>query len=249
LKLFLTAVAIVDDMGAVAIIAVAYTAGIDLAALAVAAVVLAALIGLNKAGVLRLWPYIALSAALWLAVYLSGVHATVAGVLAALTIPLACNHDGAAGSPLQRAEHAIHPWVAYLIVPLFGFANAGVSLAGLAWADVLAPLPLAIAGGLFLGKQAAIFASVRLAVATGLAKRPSGATWGQVYGVSVLCGVGFTMSLFIGGLAFADPALLTSMKVGVLGGSVLSAVTGYLVLALAKPRASGNSRRDLTREV
>ncbi len=245
LKLFLTAVAIVDDMGAVAIIAVAYTDGVNLTALAAAAVLLITLVVINKAGVMRLWPYVTLALALWLAVYLSGVHATVAGVLAALTIPLVRSPGAvdAATSPLHRVEHAIHPWVAYLIVPLFGFANAGVSLGRLKWADLLSPLPLAIAAGLFFGKQVAIFGSVRLAVAVGLARRPRGANWAQTYGVSVLCGVGFTMSLFIGGLAFDDPSQITSMKVGVLSGSILSAVSGYLLLALARPGASKTSNR------
>jgi NhaA family Na+:H+ antiporter len=240
LKLFLTAVAIIDDMGAVAIIALAYTDGMNLAALGAAALVLIALVTINKAGVMQLWPYITLSLALWLAVYLSGVHATVAGVLAALTIPLVRSPGAvdAAASPLHRAERAVHPSVAYLIVPLFGLANAGVSLGGLKWADLLSPLPLAIAAGLFLGKQGAIFGSVRLAVASGLASRPSGASWVQIYGVSMLCGVGFTMSLFIGGLAFDDPSLITSMKIGVLSGSFFSAVTGYLLLAMASAHSS-----------
>jgi NhaA family Na+:H+ antiporter len=235
LKLFLTTVAIVDDMGAVAIIALFYTAGINLIALAAAAVILLLMFGLNRREEVRLWPYILLAVALWGAVLLSGVHATIAGVLAALTIPVR-RSPGApddAASPLHRLEHAIQPWVAYGIVPLFGFANAGVALGGVGWAEALAPLPMAIAAGLFVGKQVGIFAAVRIAVALGLASRPHGASWLQVYGVSVLCGVGFTMSLFIGGLAFSDPLLTAEIKIGVLGGSILSALVGYAVLAVS----------------
>ncbi|GGD98951.1 Na(+)/H(+) antiporter NhaA [Tsuneonella deserti] len=239
LKLFLTTVAIVDDMGAVAIIALFYTAEIDIVALFAAGIILLAMIGLNKARVQSLWIYMPLAGALWLAVLLSGVHATVAGVLAAMTIPVI--HTPAAPdsmeSPLHKLEHAIQPWVAFGIVPLFGFANAGVSLAGLGWDEVFAPVPLAIMAGLFIGKQIGIFGGIRLAVALGMGSRPRGATWPQVYGVSVLCGIGFTMSIFIGGLAFAAPELQAEMKLGVLGGSILSAVTGFLILRTVRPRA------------
>jgi NhaA family Na+:H+ antiporter len=225
-------------MGAVAIIALAYTDGLNPTALLAATVILVLMIGMNRAGEMRLWPFIALAVALWLAVLLSGVHATVAGVLAAFTIPIVRSPGApdAASSPLHRIEHAVQPWVAYLIIPVFGFANAGLALKGLAWADLLAPLPLAIAAGLFVGKQVGIFGSVRLAVALGLAQKPAGATWTQVYAVSMLCGVGFTMSLFIGGLAFDDAALVSAMKIGVLGGSFLSALMGYLLFILAARR-------------
>ena len=244
LKLFLAAVAIVDDIGAVAIIAVAYTDGLNLTALAAAIVILLLMVGINKVGEMRLWPYLALTLALWLAVHLSGVHATVAGVMAALTIPIVRSPGApdAATSPLHRLEHSIQPWVAYLIVPLFGFANAGVSLDGIGANELLSPLPLAIAAGLFVGKQIGIFGSVRLAVALGVAARPANATWTQVYGVSLLCGIGFTMSLFIGGLAFDDPALTEAMKIGVLGGSLVSAVVGYCVFLAAASRST--ARRE-----
>ena len=238
LKLFLTTVAIVDDMGAVAIIALAYTSGLNIVALIAAAVILLLLFGMNRAGERRLWPYLILAVGLWIAVFLSGVHATIAGVLAALTIPFTPSPGAPddAHSPLHRLEHALQPWVAYLIVPVFGFANAGVALGGLGWAELLAPVPIAITAGLFIGKQVGVFASIRLAVALGLGSRPHGATWLQVYGVAVLCGVGFTMSLFIGGLAFTDPTLASEVKVGVLGGSILSAILGYIILRLAPPR-------------
>jgi NhaA family Na+:H+ antiporter len=237
LKLFLTSVAVVDDIGAVAIIAIAYTAAINVVALLAALLIHLLMIGLNRAGEKRLGPFLALSLALWLAVLLSGVHPTVAGVLAALTIPL----DRSPGAPdsdkslLHHLEHMIQRWVAYLIVPLFGFANAGVSLRGFDWNSLLAPLPLGIATALFVGKQIGIFGSVRAAVALGIARRPRGANWLQIYGVSLLCGIGFTMSLFIGALAFDDPALAAAVKVGVLGGSVLSAVMGYLLFLAAAP--------------
>ncbi|MFS0737920.1 Na+/H+ antiporter NhaA [Sphingomonas sp. 1P06PA] len=238
LKLFLTTVAIVDDMGAVAIIAIFYTAKLNLVALAAAGALMGGLLALSRARVMLLWPYLLLGAGLWGAVLLSGIHATIAGVLLAATIPIrpspAAPDD--ATSPLHRLEHGLHPWVAFGIVPLFGFANAGVSLAGVGVAQAIAPLPLGIALGLFLGKQIGIFLSVRGAVALGLGDRPSGASWLQVYGVALLCGIGFTMSLFIGGLAFADPALGDAVKIGVLGGSLLSALAGYALLRIAPRR-------------
>lgn len=236
LKLFLTTVAIVDDMGAVAIIALAYTPAISGPALLAAALILAAMIALGRLGVRRLPPYLLLAVALWVAVLLSGVHATIAGVLAAFAIPIGEGDGGR--SPLHRLEHRLHPWVAFGVVPLFAFANAGVSFAGIGIADILQPLPIGIALGLFAGKQIGIFGSVRLAVACGIAERPAHASWAQVYGVALLCGIGFTMSLFIGGLAFTDPLLGDEVKIGVLGGSLLSAVAGFTLLRFAsKPRS------------
>lgn len=235
LKLFLTTVAIVDDMGAVAIIAVAYTASIGGPALLAAIMLWGSMLVLNRVGVGRLWPYMLLAIGLWYAILLSGIHATIAGVLAAIAIPIRRTPGvpDAIDSPLHRLETGLHPWVAYAIVPLFGFANAGVSLAGLKMADVLAPLPLGVGLGLFIGKQIGIFGSVKLAVAMGFAKRPSGATWLQTYATALLCGIGFTMSLFIAGLAFADPHLVDQAKIGILGGSLLSALAGYLLLRFA----------------
>ncbi|TGX53288.1 Na+/H+ antiporter NhaA [Sphingomonas gei] len=239
LKLFLTTVAIVDDLGAVAIIALFYTADLDLLALAGAAGVMAAMFALNRGGVKRLAAYLPLATMLWYLVFLSGVHATVAGVAAALMIPItkspAAPDD--AHSPLHRLEHALHPWSAFAIVPLFGFANAGVSLHGMSPAILLAPLPLGLALGLFLGKQIGIFGSIWIAHRTGFAPKPGWSSWPQIYGVSLLAGIGFTMSLFIGGLAFPGNAMLADeVKVGVLAGSLLSAIAGYLVLRFAPPR-------------
>jgi NhaA family Na+:H+ antiporter len=233
LKVFLTALAIIDDLGAVAIIAAFYTANLALLWLGLAVLVLLVLAGPNRAGVERLWPYLALGAVLWFFVLKSGVHATLAGVALALTIPLrpSPGRPDDPASPLHILEHALHPWVAFLIVPVFGFANAGVSLAGMSWAALLAPVPLGIAAGLFFGKQIGVFLTTWVAVKLDWADCPEDASWAQVYGVSLLCGIGFTMSLFIGLLAFpASPELQDAVKIGVLSGSVLSAVVGTLVL-------------------
>lgn len=236
LKLFLTTVAIVDDMGAVAIIALVYTKSLGSIPLALAVLVMATMYVLNRSGVQRLWPYLLLGLALWYFVFLSGVHATVAGVLTAMMVPVT-RTPGAPDSdesPLHRLEHALAPWVAYAIVPLFGFANAGVSLAGMSPAILIAPLPLGIAAGLFLGKQLGIFGSVWLAAKTGFASPPGRTSWMQIYGVAMLAGIGFTMSLFIGGLAFpGNEELVDEVKIGVLAGSVLSAIGGFLLLRFA----------------
>jgi NhaA family Na+:H+ antiporter len=236
LKLFLVTVAIVDDMGAVAIIALFYTAKINLVALAAAGAVLGGMFACNRFGVKSLIVYLLLFALLWHAMLLSGVHATIAGVLAAMAIPFkrTPGTPDSATSPLHRLEHALHPWVAFAIVPLFGFANAGVDLSALTAGQIFAPLPLGIAAGLFLGKQVGIFGSVWLSVKFGIAGTLRGATWLQVYGVSLLCGIGFTMSLFIGGLAFpGTPLLVEEAKIGILMGSLVAAITGYAVLRLA----------------
>lgn len=236
LKLFLMTVAIVDDMGAVAIIAIVYTQGLDVMALFAAAVILGVMFSLNRLGVRALPIYLIGFALLWYAVLLSGVHATIAGVLAAFTIPIRRTPGApdADDSPLHRLEHALHPLSAYFVVPLFGFANAGVTLGGLGLAQIFAPLPVGIAAGLFLGKQVGIFLSVYIAVKLGFGMRPRGATWLQVYGMALLCGIGFTMSLFIGGLAFPGEALLIEeAKIGILMGSILSAVVGFVILRFA----------------
>lgn len=238
LKLFLTTVAIVDDMGAVAIIALFYTAELNMVALSGAAGIWLVMMALNRAQVTILWPYMLLAAVLWYLILLSGIHATIAGVLAAFAIPfrrsLAVPDRGE--SPLHQLEHRLAKPVAFAIIPLFGFANAGVSLNGIGLAEALAPLPLGIALGLFIGKQLGIFGSVWAAVKFGIAVRPSRASWTQVYGVALLCGIGFTMSLFIGGLAFTDPAQSDAVKIGVLMGSLLSAFFGALILYFAKSK-------------
>ncbi len=240
LKLLLTTIAIVDDMGAVAIIAIAYTAGIGGAALLAAGLVFAAILLLGRLGVTALWPFLLLAALLWYCVLLSGVHATIAGVLAAMAIPIRATPGApdSRDSPLHRLEHMLHPWSAYLIVPLFGFANAGVAMRGDILRQLAAPLPLAVAMGLFLGKQIGIFGAILACVKLGIASLPRGATWTQVYGLALLCGIGFTMSLFIGGLAFPGrPALAEEAKAGILAGSVLSAIAGYVLLRFAPVHA------------
>jgi NhaA family Na+:H+ antiporter len=227
IKLLLVTVAIVDDIGAVLIIALFYTAKLNVLALAGAIALTGLLALLGQFGVRKLWPFLLGFALLWLLVLASGVHATIAGVLAALTVPLA---KGEKHSPLKHLEHVIHPWVMFGIVPVFGFASAGVALTG-GPAALLAPLPLAVALGLFVGKQIGIFGSVWLAVRTGLAVRPDGTRWRQVYGAALLCGIGFTMSLFIGALAFpGQPELVDAAKIGTLAGSLLSALAGFAIL-------------------
>ncbi len=242
LKLFLTTVAIVDDVGAVAIIALFYTAALNWLALGAAVVVFGAMLAMNRIGVVRARWYLIGFVMLWYAMLLSGVHATVSGVLAAVAVPVT-RTPGAPDnteSPLHRLEHGLQPWVAFAIVPLFGFANAGVSLGGAEAA--LAPLPLAIALGLFVGKQAGVFGAVWGAVRLGIAVRPAGTSWAQVYGVALLCGIGFTMSLFIGGLAFAAPEQADAVKIGVLMGSVASALAGCGVLYFSgAQRVTGSS--------
>jgi Na+:H+ antiporter, NhaA family len=235
LKVFLTALAIIDDLGAVAIIALFYTADLSFPALGLAALLLACLISLNRFGIEKLWPYLVLGVVLWVAVLQSGIHATLAGVALALTIPLRPATETAEDphSPLHRLEHAIHPWVGYGVVPIFGFANAGVSFAGLDASVMLGPVPLGIVFGLFVGKQVGVFGIAWATVRLGFADMPDGATMPQLYGVALLCGIGFTMSLFIGGLAFAgSPTLSDAVKVGVLGGSIISGIGGWLVFRL-----------------
>ncbi|PSJ36172.1 Na+/H+ antiporter NhaA [Allosphingosinicella deserti] len=230
IKLLLVTIAIIDDIGAVAIIAIFYTADLSTWALAVSAGIVASMAMMNMFGVRRLWPYLLGFAVLWIAVFQSGVHATIAGVLAALTIPLG---RGEQYSPLKRLEHAIHPWVMFGIVPVFGFASAGVAIEGL---DVLlSPLPLGVALGLLVGKQIGVFGAVWLADRSGLAPKPSHLRWAHIYGAALLCGIGFTMSLFIGELAFPDPALIDSAKIGTLAGSALAGLLGFAVLRLTGP--------------
>jgi Na+:H+ antiporter, NhaA family len=239
LKIFLTALAILDDLGAVIIIAVFYTAKLDLLALFGAFGVLAALAALNAYGHRKLPTYLLLGVVLWALVLKSGVHATLAGVMLALMIPLkpASGANADQKSPLHRLEHKLHPWVAFLIIPIFGFANAGVSLAGFGPASVLAPVPLGIMLGLFLGKQIGVFGFAWLAIRTKMAELPAGANWLQLYGVSLLCGIGFTMSLFIGLLAFPEsPLLQDQTKIGVLAGSLMAGSLGWLILRWAPNR-------------
>ena len=236
LKVFLTTLAIVDDLGAIVIIAAFYTDQLSLMALAFAAVFIAGLAVLNLTGVRRLAPYLLLGTALWLSVLKSGVHATLAGVVLALFIPLKGAGEADAARPAIWLEHVIKPWSAWLIMPVFAFANSGLSLAGLSLSSLLQPVSLGIVMGLFLGKQIGILLGAGLLIALGIAVMPTGGSWRRLYGVAILGGIGFTMSLFIGTLAFDDGAHETQVRLGVLAGSLLSAAAGYLVLRLAPGR-------------
>ncbi|RWF25648.1 MAG: Na+/H+ antiporter NhaA, partial [Mesorhizobium sp.] len=243
LKVFLTALAIIDDLGAVIIIALFYTGGLSLAYLGASFAVIAALVVLNRMRVMSLVPYLVLGALLWVLVLKSGVHATLAGVALALTIPLersaGTGHD-AEHSPLHRLEHGLHRLVPFIVIPVFGFANAGVSLGGLSLAALVEPLTLGVAAGLVLGKLIGVFGSSALAIRLGLADLPANAGWLHMIGISLLCGIGFTMSLFIGLLAFAnDAALQDAVKVGILAGSLIAALVGAAVLfVICSSRAS-----------
>ncbi|WP_375289687.1 Na+/H+ antiporter NhaA [Qipengyuania sp.] len=236
LRMFLLTVAIVDDIGAVLIIALFFTAGIKLTWLIGALVVVGVMVALNRARHSVTTTYILLALVLWFCILNSGVHATVAGVVAALTIPMRGRDND---TMVERVEHALAPWSAYLIVPVFGFANAGVHVTDLGPEEFLAPLPVAVAAGLALGKMVGIFGIVLAAEKVGFAKRPGGANWVEIWGVSMLCGIGFTMSLFIGELAFPGVSSLASelrdeAKIGILGGSLISAICGYTVLRLSR---------------
>ena len=232
LKALLLAIAIIDDIGAILVIALFYTANLSVGYLGLALIPLAGMIILNLMGVGRLTAYMLLATLLWVFVLKSGVHATIAGVVAALTIPVSAS----SGRPLERLEHSLHPWVAFAILPIFAFANAGVPLGGITLDDMLAPLPLGIAAGLIVGKQIGIFGFAWVAIRNGWASLPLGANWRHIYGLSCLAGIGFTMSLFIGGLAFDAPKQIDAVKLGVLGGSIISAVIGLSVLFFASAK-------------
>ena len=228
LKIFLLTLAILDDVGAIVIIALFYTADLSGVSLGMAGVALAGLFALNRAGVKRAAPYVLVGLVLWASVLKSGVHATLAGVALAFFIPR---------KAARMLEHDLHPPVAYAILPLFAFANAGVSLAGVSLASFLAPVPLGIAAGLVAGKTLGVFLVSFLAIRLGWAQMPAGADWASLFGIAVLCGIGFTMSLFIGGLAFEGTAgeYAVQMRLGILGGSLAAALGGYALLRAALP--------------
>ncbi|SME97519.1 Na+/H+ antiporter NhaA, partial [Tistlia consotensis] len=232
--IFLLALAIIDDLGAIVIIALFYTSDLSVISLALAGLGIALMVLLNLRGVSRLAPYILLGIVIWVCVLKSGVHATLAGVAVALCIPIrARDLDGEQREPLGHLEHALHPWVAFCIMPLFAFGNAGISFAGMSFESFLEPVPLGIALGLFLGKQVGVFTFAWLAVKTGLSRLPQAVSWGQFYGVAILTGIGFTMSLFVGTLAFDDPQHGVGVRLGVLSGSLCAAVVGYLLVKSA----------------
>ncbi|MDH5617731.1 MAG: Na+/H+ antiporter NhaA [Gammaproteobacteria bacterium] len=239
LKVFLVSLAIFDDLGAIVIIAIFYSAELSTAALAVAGVCLAALTVLNRRGVMSISSYVLVGIIMWIAVLKSGVHATLAGVALAAFIPMR-DPDNKGYSPLLELEHDLHQVVALGVLPLFAFVNAGIDLGGVSFDSLLHPVPMGIAAGLFVGKQVGIYLFCLIAIKLGLARLPDGANWGGLYGVSILCGVGFTMSLFVGSLAFEntviDPGMVFDERLGIILGSLLSGIMGYIVLHFALPK-------------
>ena len=236
LKVFLLAVAIIDDLGAIIIIAVFYTSDLSTNALTLSMLGFALAVTLNRMGVQRTAPYLIVGIFMWACVLKSGVHATLAGVLIALAIPLK-RKDGDKAL-LHRLEHALHPWVAFLILPVFAFANAGVNLQGLSFAQMTTPLTLGIAMGLLIGKQIGVLVATWIGVKSGLARLPQGVDWRHVYGVACLTGVGFTMSLFIGSLAFDTNEQMNAVRLGVISGSIISGLLGFAVLRFSAPQAA-----------
>lgn len=231
LKLFLMTLAIIDDLGAIIVIALFYTTELSTLSLTVAATTIAMLFLMNRLGVMRIAAYVLVGVVLWISVLKSGVHATLAGVVLAFAIPLT-NKKNPDFSPLKSLEHLLHPWVAFAILPFFAFANAGVPLAGISLDMLLASVPVGIMAGLFIGKQVGVFGFSWVAIKLGIAEKPGGAGWGALYGVSLLTGIGFTMSLFVDSLAYEGMADLYggADRLAILIGSVVSAVAGYLVL-------------------
>lgn len=240
LKIFLVSVAIFDDVGAIVIIALFYTSDLSVTALVTAACCLPVLYILNRRGVSEITPYLFLGLVMWVAVLKSGVHATLAGVVLAVFIPL--RDPDKESSPLHEIEHDLHTAVAYGILPIFAFANAGISLSGVSFESFLHPVPLGIIAGLFIGKQVGVFAFCALGVLLGIARLPEDLRWAHIYGTALLCGVGFTMSLFIGSLAFEETGvnLLFDERLGIITGSLLSGIGGYLVLRMTLPEKLGS---------
>ena len=239
LKLFLMTLAIIDDLGAIIIIALFYTDNLSLLSLGIAAIAITILFVMNRRGVLGLVPYLLVGLVLWAAVLKSGVHATLAGVLTAFFIPFR-KAPGESHTQLENLEHDLHPSVAYVILPLFAFANSGISFEGISLATLLHPVPLGIAAGLFIGNQTGVFGLSWLAIRLGLASLPDKASWYQLYGVSLLCGIGFTMSLFISSLAFEQggAGFIVDDRLGILMGSLVSGISGYLTLRFFSGRHS-----------
>ncbi|WP_429162162.1 Na+/H+ antiporter NhaA [Aeromonas media] len=243
LKVFLLALAIMDDLGVIIIIALFYTQQLSLTALAVGIVATLALLWMNRRGEDRIGLYMLVGLVLWVAVLKSGVHATLAGVVVGFMIPL---NGKRYASPLKHLEHVLHPWSAYLILPLFAFANAGVSLDGIQLSDLLSPVPMGIILGLFIGKPLGIFTISWLSVKLGIAQLPSGVNFKQIFAVSILCGIGFTMSMFIASLAFEHGGLDygSYSRLGILVGSTLAAVIGFIALRISLPNREANQSTE-----
>ncbi|MDX2417485.1 MAG: Na+/H+ antiporter NhaA [Xanthomonadales bacterium] len=236
LKIFLTTIAIFDDLAAIIIIAVFYSADLSTVSLGLAAAGIAALFALNRLGVKSLAAYLIVGIFIWLFVLKSGVHATLAGIVVAMFIPIKGGDDH---SPLRHLEHILHPWVAFGVLPIFAFANAGLTFAGVGLDAAVGTVSIGIIMGLFFGKQIGVFGVTALVVGLGIGKKPEGSNWTMLYGISLLCGVGFTMSLFIGSLAFEHGGFsnIAALKIGVIAGSLASAFCGWLVLHLSLPKA------------
>jgi NhaA family Na+:H+ antiporter len=231
-KILLMAIAVIDDLGAIILIALFYNHGFHVEPIYAAAIALAILFIMNRKGVTSSAPYIIFGIFLWVAILQSGLHATLAGVVTAFFIPLQSKHERH-HSPLKRLEHGLHPWVAFLVLPIFGFANAGVPFTGMGLDSFTDPVSMGIWAGLLLGKPLGIFAMIFLAVQLKLSPMPDHANYRHIFGMSILCGIGFTMSLFIGGLAFSDISLQADIRLGVLAGSVVAAIVGYMFLRYA----------------
>lgn len=238
LKVLLTAIAVIDDIGAIIIIALFYGGSIQIIPLYFAGGAILGMFLLQWRKVCNLAPYLLLGIILWLSVLESGVHATLAGVVAALFIPMRCQ-TRPGYSPVKSLEHNLHPWISFGVLPLFGFANAGVPFHGLSFSDLFEPVTFGIIAGLFIGKQLGVFTMLFLTVKLKLSPKPEGATWVQLYAVSILCGIGFTMSLFIGSLAFSGVEMQASLRLGVMIGSVLSAVVAFVLLFLSSEPKTG----------
>jgi NhaA family Na+:H+ antiporter len=238
LKVFLVSLAIFDDVGAIVIIALFYTSHLSVTALGIATICVAILALLSWRGVMRITLYVMVGLVMWVALLKSGIHATLAGVVLAIFIPMRKDPDNGGWSPLHRLEHDLHGTVSFVILPLFAFVNAGVSLQGMGAEQILGPVPVGIALGLVIGKQLGVFAFCLLGIKLGIARLPEGINWSMLYGVAILCGIGFTMSLFIGSLAFEDAnsPYLHQDRIGILGGSFISALLGYFWLQRVLPR-------------
>ena len=242
LKVFLVSLAIFDDVGAIVIIALFYTEALSTQALIIAMVTIAILFTLNKRGVMSIAPYVFVGLILWVAVLKSGVHATLAGVVMAMFIPIH-NAKDPNSSPLRALEHDLHPFVAFAVLPIFAFANSGINLDGISLDFVFHPVPLGVAAGLFFGKQIGVFGFCWMAIKLGVTQLPKGSGWLGLYGISLLCGVGFTMSLFIGSLAFEHAGEVAfDERIGIMMGSLMSGAVGFLVLRIACREANGNCR-------
>ena len=245
MKVLLTTLAVVDDLIAVIIIAAVYTESLSFLFMGLAVVIFVLLMILNKRGIFHPIPYIILGLGLWYCIFRSGLHATLSGVILAMTIPYRAKYStDRLISPIMQWNNALIKWITFLILPLFGFVNAGVSFGDFTYSDLFHPVVLGVSLALFLGKQIGVFATVFVLVKTKLVDMPVHATWSHVYGIALCCGIGFTMSLFVDLLAFPAGHAQEMAKVGIFMGSILSGVLGYLVLRFLTPDVSALERKE-----